>query len=94
MAIQVSGVNVIDNERNLSAGIITATSLDVPPLAITFSPTDGSSDVSLTSNIVITFNVTVEKGSGNITLKDGDKLVGDDFPVVYENSKYIKQKII
>ena len=39
------------------------------------------------------------KGKGSppfdhITLKDGDKLVGDDFPVVYENSKYIKQKII
>ena len=35
------------------------------------------------------------KGKGSppfdhITLKDGDKLVGDDFPVVYENSKYIK----
>ena len=39
------------------------------------------------------------KGKGSppfdhITLKDGDKLMGDDFPVVYENSKYIKQKII
>ena len=39
------------------------------------------------------------KGKGSppfdhITLKDGDKLEGDDFPIVYENSKYIKQKII
>ena len=71
MAIQVSGVNVIDNDRNLNVGVLTATSLDVPPQAITFSPTDGSSDVSLTSNIVITFNVDVSKGSGNITLRDG-----------------------
>jgi len=71
MAIQVSGVNVIDNERNLNVGVLTATSLDVPPQAITFSPTDGSSDVSLTSNIVITFNSDVTKGSGNITLRDG-----------------------
>ena len=71
MAIQVSGVNVIDNDRNLNAGIVTATSLDVPPSVVSFSPTDGSSDVSLTSNIVITFNATVEKGSGNITLRDG-----------------------
>ena len=38
---------------------------------ITFSPTDGSSDVSLTSNIQITFNTNVQKGSGNITLRDG-----------------------
>ena len=71
MAIQVSGVNVIDNERNLNVGVLTATSLDVPPQVITFSPTDGSSDVSLTSNIVITFNNDVEKGSGNITLREG-----------------------
>jgi methionine-rich copper-binding protein CopC len=71
MAIKVSGTTVIDNDRNANAGIVTATSLDVPPQVITFSPTDGSSDVSLTSNIVITFNSNVEKGSGNITLRDG-----------------------
>ena len=69
MAIKVSGVNVIDNERNLNVGVLTATSLDVPPQAITFSPTDGSSDVSVSSNIVITFNADVTKGSGNITLR-------------------------
>ena len=71
MAIQVSGVNIIDNDRNLNVGVLTATSLDVAPSVISFSPTDGSSDVSLTSNIVITFNANVEKGSGNITLRDG-----------------------
>ena len=71
MAIKVSGVNVIDNDRNLNVGVLTATSLDVPPQAITFSPTDGSSDVSLSSNIVITFNTDVSKGSGNITLIEG-----------------------
>ena len=71
MAIQVSGVNVIDDDRNLNVGVLTATSLDVDPLPITFSPTDGSSDVSLTSNIVITYNANISKGSGNITLRDG-----------------------
>ena len=71
MSIQVSGVNVIDDDRNANVGIVTATSLDVPPSVVSFSPTDGSSDVSLTSNIVITFNATVEKGSGNITLREG-----------------------
>ena len=71
MAIKVGGVVVLDNSKNLNVGIITATSLDVPPQAITFSPTDGSSDVSLTSNIVITYNTNVSKGSGNITLRDG-----------------------
>jgi len=71
MAIQVSGVNVIDDDRNLNVGVLTATSLDVPPLAISFSPTDGSSDVSLSSNIVISFNSDLNKGSGNITIRDG-----------------------
>ena len=71
MAIKVSGTNVIDNERNFNVGVVTATSLDVPPSVVSFSPTDGSSDVSLTSNIVITFSATVEKGSGNITLREG-----------------------
>ena len=71
MAIKVSGVNVIDNERNLNVGILTATSLDIDPLPITFSPTDGSSDVALDSNIVITYNATIAKGSGNITLREG-----------------------
>ena len=71
MAIKVSDVIVVDDDRNFNVGIVTATSLDVPPQAITFSPTDGASDVSLTSNIVITYNTNVQKGSGNITLRDG-----------------------
>ena len=71
MAIKVSGTVVVDNDRNANAGILTATSLDINPIPITFSPTDGSSDVSLTSNIVITYNASVAKGSGNITLREG-----------------------
>ena len=77
MAIQVSGVNVIDNDRNFNVGIVTATSLDVPPQAITFSPTDGSSDNSIDTNIVITYNTDVQKGSGNITLKEGNPSTGN-----------------
>jgi len=71
MAIKVSGTTVIDNERNANAGVVTATSLDVYPEATTFSPADGASDVALNSNIVITYNANIVKGSGNITLRDG-----------------------
>ena len=71
MSIKVSGVTVVDNNQNFNIGVLTATSLDVPPQAITFSPTDGSSDVALNSNIVITYDVSVAAGSGNITLRDG-----------------------
>ncbi len=71
MAIKVSGTVVVDNDRNVNAGVVTATSLDVNPIPITFSPTDGSSDVALNSNIVITYNASIAKGSGNITLREG-----------------------
>ena len=71
MPIKVSGTTAIDNDRNFNVGIITAASLDVPPQPITFSPTDGSSDNALDTNIVITYNTDVQKGSGNITLRDG-----------------------
>ena len=71
MAIKVSGVNVIDNQRNLNVGILTATSIDVPPVITTFSPADASTDNSLSTNIVLTYNTSVSKGSGNITLTDG-----------------------
>ena len=86
MAIQVSGVNVIDNQRNLNVGVLTATSLDVDPVAITFSPSDGSSDVAVDSNIVITYNASVAKGSGNITLKDGDPSTGDTIETIAVSS--------
>ena len=71
MAIKVLGTVVVDNERNANAGVVTATSLDINPIPITFSPTDGSSDVALNSNIVITYNASIAKGSGNITLREG-----------------------
>ena len=71
MAIQVSGVNVIDNQRNLNVGVLTASSLDVPPSVLTFSPADAASGVLVGSNIVLTFNVPISKGTGNILLNKG-----------------------
>ena len=71
MAIQIGGTTVIDNSRNVNAGIGTFTALNVPPIPITFSPAIGATDANLNSNIIITFNGTVEKGTGNITLRSG-----------------------
>ena len=71
MAIQIGGTTVIDNSRNLNVGIATFTRLDVPPTPLTFSPAIGATGVSLTSNIVITFNQLIQKGTGNITLRSG-----------------------
>ena len=69
MSIKISGTTVIDDNRNISAGIATFTRLDVPPVPITFSPGIGATGVALASNIIITFNGTVAKGTGNITLR-------------------------
>ena len=69
MAIQIGGTTVIDNNRNANGGICTATSINVPPVPITFSPAIGATNVGLSSNIIITFNVGVTTGTGNITLR-------------------------
>jgi hypothetical protein len=69
MAIQISGTTVIDNSRNVNAGIGTFTALNVPPIPITFSPADGATNVSASSNIIITFSQSIQKGTGNITLR-------------------------
>jgi|TARA_B100000085_G_scaffold54000_2_gene47294 hypothetical protein len=71
MAIKVSGITVIDNDRNINAGIGTFTSLDVPPTVSTFSPADGATGQTINTNVVLTFNVNVRKGTGNITVRNG-----------------------
>ena len=71
MSIQIGGTTVIDNSRNFNVGIATFTRLDVPPIPITFSPGVGVTNVALASNIIITFNQQITKGTGNITLRSG-----------------------
>ena len=71
MAIKISGITVIDDSRNVSVGILTATKINVPPVPITFSPGISSTGVAVDSNIIITFNRPVSKGTGNITLRSG-----------------------
>ena len=51
-------------------GIVTASSIDTALQILTFSPTDGATDVSPVPNIVLTFNQGVVKGTGNIELRD------------------------
>jgi len=56
---------------NITVGVLTATSINIPPVPITFSPAIGATGVSVNSNIIITFNVGVTTGTGNITLRSG-----------------------
>ena len=59
----------LSGSPNLNVGVLTATRLDVPPVPLTFSPAIGATGVSLSSNIIITFDQQVYKGTGNITLR-------------------------
>jgi hypothetical protein len=60
----------VNTTGNISAGIATFTRLDVPPILITFSPAIGATSVAVASNIVITFSQPMQKGTGNITLRE------------------------
>jgi len=71
-----SGANLtgIANTANIrsdtiTVGVLTATSINVPPVPIVFSPSIGATNVITSSNIIITFNVGVTTGTGNITLR-------------------------
>jgi methionine-rich copper-binding protein CopC len=49
------------------------------PLAVTFSPADGTTGIAVGSDIVITFNEAIAKGSGNLLLKTATGLVVETF---------------
>jgi Ca2+-binding RTX toxin-like protein len=44
------------------------------PTVSTFSPTDGSTGVAVSSNIVVTFSETIARGTGNIELRFGSAI--------------------
>jgi methionine-rich copper-binding protein CopC len=66
-----------DIENNNFAGIIDATTWNftvkdiIPPTIIALLPLDNAVDVSVETNLEITFNEPVEKGTGNITISHG-----------------------
>jgi len=67
--VGIGSTGSINTTGSISAGAATFTSLNIPPQPITFSPAIGATGVSLGSNIIITFNVGVSTGTGNITLR-------------------------
>lgn len=56
---------------NPSTGTLSPNSISVAPQVLTFSPADGASAVANDTTIVLTFDILINKGSGNITLRDG-----------------------
>lgn len=77
MAIKISGTTVIDDDRNINVGIITANEfvgsgdkLIFSPQIVSTSPGIGTTSVLLTSNIVITYDQLLVAGEGDITLRE------------------------
>lgn len=66
MPYQISGTNVIDDSRG---GIFT--SLDVKPKVVTFSPANNANNIGSSDNIIITFDQLLQKGTGDITIRNG-----------------------
>jgi len=75
--IQINDVNVIDDSRNVSAGIVTANqflgtgdNLIFSPTATSFNPTDGAVDVGFSTTISITFDQQIYAGVGSVFLRN------------------------
>lgn len=67
-AIKDLANNNFSGISNNSTWDFTTIDLTAPTVS-TYSPTDGSSGVSITSNLILTFNEDVQAGTGNITIK-------------------------
>ena len=61
---------------------ISVTPLDTtPPVLTSVSPTDNSTNVAPSSNLVLTFSETVVPGSGNIVIRNSNGTIAQSIPV-------------
>jgi LysM repeat protein len=68
-----------DLSNNNYTGIADATTWNfsvinpdvTPPAVNTYSPADNATDISNTADLVLTFNENIQKGTGNILIKEG-----------------------
>ena len=76
----VNGTNVIAVEIHQAANNgpdlffdlqLNGTADVTPPTVSNYSPADNSTSVSNTANLVLTFNENIQKGTGNILVKEG-----------------------
>ncbi len=75
-----SGAVVDTSGGNAFAGITSSSTWSfstgsTPPLVPTFSPKDNAFGVALNANLVATFSETIQKGTGNITIRRADGTV-------------------
>lgn len=76
--VLIAPTAVVDTSGgNAFAGIISPSTWSfstgsTPPLVPTFSPADDAFGVALNANLVATFSQTIQKGTGNITIRRAD----------------------
>jgi uncharacterized delta-60 repeat protein len=67
-----SGSDFVMARYNLDGSLDTSFGVpddSTPPIVTGFSPTDGATEISADSNIVVTFSEAIKRGSGSIILK-------------------------
>src|SRR5687767_3058093 len=76
----ITGTNVIAVEMHQAANNgpdlffdlqLNGTSDVTAPTVTTFSPADNSTNISASANLVLTFSENIQKGTGNILIKEG-----------------------
>lgn len=79
---EVDGIDYVTNVENFqflngiySLAQLLATNDIAAPTVLSFSPADEASAVALSSNIVLTFNEAITRGSGSIVIKDASNTV-------------------
>jgi VCBS repeat-containing protein len=74
-------IRVTASDGSLSVGdVFTITVTDgTRPLATSYSPSDGAKAVAVGSNLLVTFNGPIQRGTGPITLKTADGKVVETF---------------
>ncbi len=68
----VGSVTMTGSNGNITTpGTVTAGAVDFPLTVTAFNPSNLATNVSRTSNVTITFNQLIKKGTGTITIRSG-----------------------
>ena len=68
----VGSVTMTGSNGNITTpGTVTAGAVDFPLTVTAFNPSNLATNVSTTSNVTITFNQLIKKGTGTITIRSG-----------------------
>jgi len=68
-----------DIEQLIFSNIVFPGGDQTPPVAISFDPTDDATNVATATNIVVNFNEAIQRGVGNIVLRDAAGTIVETF---------------